>query len=101
MPRVHDPLARADEELARIDAPQDLREENHRADLRWLMDARRGRRLVAGWLAEANVLGSTFDSNGTRMAYQEGRRAFAQQLLRSVLDVCPNQFLLMRQENEQ
>ena len=68
-------------------------------DIRWLMNGKRGRRILYVWLAEAGVWRSVFNTNAMTMAYAEGMRNWGLNLVNRIMGICPNQWALMIEEN--
>lgn len=83
--------------------------DTEKADLKWLMGSKRGRRIVRRWLEDVGVFlyshekqtgvpGTSFDANPVTMAYVEGRMSHGRKVEYLVLMACPEQFVLMQQE---
>lgn len=83
--------------------------DTEKADLKWLMGSKRGRRIVRRWLEDVGVFlyshekqtgvpGTSFDANPVTMAYIEGRMSHGRKVEYLVLMACPEQFVLMQQE---
>lgn len=68
-------------------------------DIRWLMNGKRGRRVLYVWLAEAGVWRSVFNTNAMTMAYAEGMRNWGLNLVNRIMGVCPEKWALMIEEN--
>ncbi len=68
-------------------------------DLRWLMNAKRGRRIMHRLLARAGVFQLSFNTNAMTMAFNEGRRNEGLALTQKLMAACPEQWALMIKEN--
>lgn len=79
----HDPLDPQGLEAARADAAAKARnaDETEEADIRWLMNNRRGRRILWRLLDQTGVFRSTFNPTAMVMAFQEGNRNFGNRML--------------------
>lgn len=69
-------------------------------DLKWLMEQKRGRRIVWRWLEEAGVYRSSFNTSGSVMAFNEGMRNFGLRILSQVMEAAPGTFATMLEENQ-
>jgi len=69
------------------------------SDLKWLMSSERGRRIMWRVLEMAGVFQLSFDANAMRMAFNEGRRAYGNQILSQLMTVCPEQYPAMLKEH--
>ncbi len=68
-------------------------------DLKWLMNAKRGRRFIHRWLERAGVFQLSFNTNAMTMAFNEGRRNEGLALTNRLMAACPEQWALMMKEN--
>ncbi len=68
-------------------------------DIRWLMESKRGRRILWRILETAGPFRSSFDANALRMAFNEGLRYAGNKLLTEVMTLCPEQYTVMVKEN--
>jgi hypothetical protein len=68
-------------------------------DLKWLMGAKRGRRIVHRQLERAGVFQLSFNTNAMTMAFNEGRRNEGLALTNKLMVSCPEQWALMIKEN--
>ncbi len=68
-------------------------------DLKWLMNAKRGRRIMHRLLARAGVFQLSFNTNAMTMAFNEGRRNEGLALTQKLMAACPEQWALMIKEN--
>lgn len=64
-------------------------------DIKWLMQSKRGRRIVHRILTRAGVGQISFNTNALLMAFAEGRRNEGNALLASVLEHCPDRYIDM------
>lgn len=62
------------------------------ADIQWLMNSKRGRRIVHRLLDNAGVFRISFDPNALRMAFNEGNRNQGNQLLALITVHCPDRY---------
>lgn len=69
------------------------------ADFKWLMSDERGRRIVWGFLAEAGVFKSSFNTNSMQMAFNEGKRNYGLHTLTELHEICPELYPVMLEEN--
>jgi hypothetical protein len=83
------------EERARIAARAE------RDDLVWLMQQKRGRRIVARLIGQSGPYRSTFNSNAMTMAFQEGLRNFSVALVDKLTTHCMDLYLQMLREQSQ
>ncbi len=67
-------------------------------DLKWLMEQKRGRRIVWRLLEGAGIYRSSFNHSGSVMAFNEGRRDVGLKLLADVCRVSPQGYALMTEE---
>lgn len=68
-------------------------------DLRWLMEQKRGRRVVWRILEEAGIYRSVFHTSGSVMAFNEGQRNAGLRLLDQVMRAAPQQYMTMLEEH--
>ncbi len=68
-------------------------------DLKWLMNAKRGRRIVHRQLERAGVFQLSFNTNAMTMAFNEGRRNEGLALTNKLMVSCPEQWAQMMLEN--
>ena len=68
-------------------------------DLKWLMNAKRGRRVMHRLLERAGVFQLSFNTNAMTMAFNEGRRNEGLALTHKLMAACPEQWALMIKEN--
>lgn len=71
----------------------------HIDDVRWLMNNKRGRRIVWHQLEAAMVFQQTFNTNAMQMAFAEGKRSTGLDLLAFVMSAAPDQYMTMTTEN--
>ncbi len=86
-------LRREEHERTRVLQQQEL------DDLKWLMNAKRGRRFIHRWLERAGVFQLSFNTNAMTMAFNEGRRNEGLALTNRLMAACPEQWALMMKEN--
>lgn len=72
-----------------------------RADFRWLMTERAGRRIIWQLLEEAGVFRSSFTGDAEGTFFAEGRRALGLSLLGKILSYCQDEFVLMLKEHDE
>ncbi len=68
-------------------------------DLKWLLGAKRGRRIMHRLLERAGVWQLSFNTNAMTMAFNEGRRNEGLALTNKLMISCPEQWALMIKEN--
>lgn len=68
-------------------------------DLKWLMDQKRGRRIVWRQLEATGIYRSSFNHSGSVMAFNEGARNVGLKLLADVTRVSPHGYALMIEEH--
>lgn len=96
-----DPLDTRQQEAFRREEQERLRvlQLQEHEDLKWLMNAKRGRRIVHRWLERAGVWQLSFNTNAMTMAFNEGRRNEGLALTTKLMLACPEQWALMIKEN--
>ena len=67
-------------------------------DLKWLMNSRRGRRIMWRWLEISGPFRLSFDANALKMAFAEGNRNLGNQLFNEVMEICPEMYPVMVKE---
>jgi hypothetical protein len=68
-------------------------------DIKWLMDSKRGRRIMWRLLARTGIYMTSFSTNAMQMAYREGERSVGLDLLADVHLVSPDAHTVMTKEN--
>lgn len=68
-------------------------------DLIWLMQNKRGRRIIHRLLTSAGVYRLSFNTNAAQMAFNEGRRNEGLALTAKLMAYCPEQYMQMMTEN--
>jgi hypothetical protein len=93
-------------DIAELDADKAAREDRarlaaqqERADVKWLMSGKQGRRVVWRLLSQAGVFRSTFSTNAMQSAFNEGARNSGLLLLNQVHAVAPELYPQMVSEN--
>jgi hypothetical protein len=61
-------------------------------DIKWLMNSKRGRRIVHRLLESAGVFRISFHTNALQMAFNEGNRNQGNALLALVTEHCPDRY---------
>lgn len=69
------------------------------ADVRWLMEDKRGRNIVFWLLSESGLFQDSFDGNGLRFAHNTGRQWLGREIHNTVLAECPDLFVMLMQEH--
>lgn len=97
---THDPL-----DLQQQEAERELQQERERLaarvekdDLIWLMQTKRGRRIVARLMGQSGPYRSVFHTNAATMAFQEGWRNFSVALVDKLTAHCFDLYLQMLKE---
>jgi hypothetical protein len=70
------------------------------SDLRWLMEQKRGRRIVWRLLEETRIYHSSFNTSGGVMAFNEGQRNVGLKLLSQLLTYAPGTYALLLEEHK-
>ena len=71
----------------------------HREDLRWLMKAQSGRRIVWRWLSEMRFMSPIANSNGLVQSQNAGAHDVGTKIASELLEACPDHFTLMFKES--
>lgn len=74
-----------------------LERDTEESDLKWLLDSRRGRRIVWRLLEQSGVFRMTFNTNAMQMAFAEGNRNAGNRLL-AMVNLNPEAYVLMMKE---
>jgi hypothetical protein len=74
--------------------------DTEKADWKWLMGSKRGRRIVRRWLEDAGALKSSFDVNPQVAAFLEGRAAYPRKIVETAAHGFPELYVLMQQEHD-
>jgi hypothetical protein len=77
-----------------------LAAEQDAADFKWLMESKRGRRLMWRLLDKAGCFRSSFDTSALRMAMLEGQRNYGLTWLNEIMAHAPDKFELMLTEQK-
>jgi hypothetical protein len=72
--------------------------QNEEADLKWLMNSKRGRRVVWRLLEQSGVFRLSFNTNAMSMAFAEGNRNFGNRTLSMIHSLCPELYATMVKE---
>jgi hypothetical protein len=96
----YDPLdlKRQEQERRDHDTRQRIARQNEAADIRWLMDSERGRRLMWGWLTFCGLYRTPFDASTAQQSFNCGMHNVALMLNASVMEHCPDLALQMQTE---
>jgi hypothetical protein len=73
---------------------------NEGGDLKWLMQNKRGRRVMWRLLASTRLYQSSFNNSGSVMAFNEGQRNVGLKLLAALNTHCPELYVLMQTERQ-
>lgn len=92
-------LAGQERQKAEIASREKRLDESEEADLKWLMNSRRGRRYLWRLLGQAKVFHLSFNTNAMQMAFNEGRRNFGNRTLELIHLICPELYPAMIKEN--
>lgn len=68
-------------------------------DWKWLMSAKRGRRIVWRLLDQSGVFQISFNPNAMQMAFNEGNRNYGNRILAAIHALCPELYPVMVREN--
>lgn len=92
---------RRQEREAEADEAEAREQRRHEVDdLKWLMGHAQGRRIVWRLLDRAGIYRTSFNTSGSVMALNEGRREMGLFLLAEVLEAAPDSFLKLLRENQ-
>ena len=96
----YDPLDTKGQERAKADkdTQSKLSRDTEESDLKWLMNSKRGRRIVWRLLEQAGVFRLSFNTNAMQMAFAEGNRNYGNRLLAQVNALCPELYPTMVKE---
>jgi hypothetical protein len=90
-----------DDDDGELKAKQSLLARQTDDDFLWLMNDKRGRRIIWSQLVRAKVFNSTFDTHGGRMNLNEGMRQHGLYLLGEINRLCPDLYAKVVAENNQ
>lgn len=96
----YDPLDLKAQERGKSDKDMQARllRETEEADIRWLMNSKRGRRIVWRLLDYAGVFRSSFAHSAMQMAFSEGYKNYGLRVLTMVHAQCPELYPQMMKE---
>lgn len=96
----YDPLDTEAQDKARKDRTtrDKLADQTEIADVKWLMESKRGRRIVWRLLERAGVYRLSFNTNSMTMAFAEGARNEGLRLLATIHSTCPELYPTMLEE---
>lgn len=97
----HDPFAldRMEDSEKAFAQKAKQRQAQRTSDLKWLLNGRRGRRIVYDMLEDAGVFRSSFSTNAMEMAFNEGMRDKGLHLTQFIMQTCPEHWTTMNKEN--
>lgn len=100
MSKEFDPLDTRAIERAKDDRiiRERLARETEEADLKWLMNSKRGRRIVWRLLDQSGVFRLSFNTNAMQMAFAEGNRNYGNRILAMIHSICPELYPTMVKE---
>lgn len=100
MSKEFDPIDTRAIERARDDKliRERLARETEEADLKWLMNSKRGRRIIWRLLEQSGVFRLSFNTNAMSMAFAEGNRNFGNRTLSMIHTTCPELYSTMVKE---
>lgn len=78
---------------------QRLAQANEEDDFKWLMQSKRGRRIVWRLLEQAGVFRISFSQNSMQMAFNEGGRNYGNKVLGMIHALCPELYPTLIKEN--
>lgn len=90
-----------DEDEVELQSKQALVERQMADDFLWLMNDKRGRRIIWNQMVRAKVFHTTFDTHGGRMSLNEGMRQHGLYLLGEINRLCPDLYSKVVAENNQ
>lgn len=74
--------------------------ETERADFKWLMSSKRGRRIVWGLLERAGVFKLSFNTNAMAMSFAEGCKNEGTRTVGLIHTLCPELYATMVKESQ-
>ena len=86
------------EQKQEAEARKLLAREAEKADLKWLMSSKTGRRIMWRLLDLTGPFRISFDPNAMKMAFNEGNRNLGNQLFNEVMTLCPELYPVMVKE---
>lgn len=89
-----------EEDQEREQRKAQTREAQEVEDFKWLMDSKRGRRIVWRLLEKAGVFRTSFSTNALQMAMSEGNRSYGLFWLNEVMASSADKFVLMLNESK-
>ncbi len=92
------PLDPPEEDLRREVVAADLQRREEMDDLKWLMAHAQGRRIVTRLFDRTGIRRTSFNANGSTMAFNEGRRDIGLWIEREVFDAAPEAYLRLLKE---
>jgi len=97
----YDPTDVRSQEAAREtqEREQRLAKDTEESDFKWLMNSKRGRRIVWRLLEKAGVFRSVFNTNAMAMSFAEGHRNYGLHTLGLIHALCPELYSTMVKEN--
>lgn len=102
MTKEFDPLdTRAHEAATALDAQaQHVKQEQEKADLKYLMSLPQGRRFIWRLLEEAGVFRTSFSTDALEMAFREGCRNQGLKMMTATIEHCPGEYHKMTREQK-
>lgn len=76
-----------------------LANDTEASDLKWLMNSKRGRRIIWRLLDRAGVFRISFSTNAMQMSFAEGNRNYGQYILSQIHATCPDLYPVMVKES--
>lgn len=76
-----------------------IAERNRHETVLQLMDSEAGRQYVHSLFVRTHIFDPSFDRDAIVMAFREGERNVGLQILNDVMQVCPDQYVVMMQEH--
>ena len=100
MDKNYDPIDLVAQEQHRKDEANRIRLANEveKADIKWQLSSKRGRRIIWRLLDESGIHRSSFDKDPYQTAFAEGWRNFGNMLLAKITDACPELYVAMLKE---
>lgn len=97
---MRDPIdqqAQAEQDKAQ-QAAADFRRQQQIDDIKWLMAHAAGRRFVSRLLEETGTFRTSFHTNGSTMAFNEGRKHLGYFLTAELLEITPEPYFKLLKE---
>lgn len=86
-----------EDQAKKLQEREQRKRDRHAADIAWLLNDVRGRRLYWHWLGNAHIFKTSFTGNSETF-FREGERNIGLKMLDDLNAHCPQAYVLMQQE---